>query len=421
MRTSLSIFCFCPVFESKLKKKPSKGKAKSSLPQHLCRRFSLDEIRVATNNFDSHLVIGTGGSAVVYKGLFDDGASVFAVKYFLLGSSRQKTLEDFRNEMQLLCQLRHQHILTLIGFCDEAEDEKVIVFNYMSNGSLFDHLHGTRYDPLPWKQRLEICIGAARGLHYLHVGAKRAVIHRDIKTKNILLDDLKVSKIADFSLSKIGPFSLSNAPIRIQLPPLDEIELETSRTRLFGTLGYVAPELFIDTTLVTEKSDVYSFGVVLLEVLCGRKAIKFDAEDHNHRYIISWVNEHLKNGSIYQMMDPYLEGQIAPSCLQKFLDIALSCVHVGEHKRPALGEVEVTLEVALELQKKADSEVEWHGEVMYEEVLFPASAFNNFADYQTDVLWPHGSSCVEDAFSCKSEDTFSDIEDKQSGCLEGSN
>ncbi|TYH63783.1 hypothetical protein ES332_D07G218200v1 [Gossypium tomentosum] len=324
MRTSLSCFCFCPVSESKLKKKPSKGTAISSLPQHLCRRFSLDEIRVATNNFDSHLVLGKGGSAVVYKGFFDDGASVFAVKYLQLGSSRHRILDDFRNEVQLLCQLRHQHIVSLIGFCYE-EDKMIIVYNYMSQGMLFDHLHGTgHHDPLPWKQRLEICIGIARGLHYLHAGAKRAVIHRDIKTRNILLDDQKVSKIADFTLSKIGPFSLSNAPIRIELPPLDEIELETSRTRLFGTLGYVAPELFIDATLVTEKSDVYSFGVVLLEVLCGRKVLKFDAGDHNHRHIISWVNEHLKNGRIYQMTDPYLEGKIAPSCLQKFLDIALS-------------------------------------------------------------------------------------------------
>ncbi|PPS11982.1 hypothetical protein GOBAR_AA08664 [Gossypium barbadense] len=398
------------ISESKLKKKPSKGKAKSSLPQHLCRRFSLDEVRVATNNFDSQLILGKGGSAVVYKGFFDDGASVFAVKYLLLGSSRQKILEDFRNEVQLLCQLRHQHIVSLIGFCDE-EDKMIIMYNYMSQGSLFDHLHGTgHHDPLPWKQRLEICIGIARGLHYLHAGAKRAVIHRDIKTRNILLDYQKVSKISDFTLSKIGPFSLSNAPIRIELPPLDEIELQTSRTRLFGTLGYVAPELFMDTTLVTEKSDVYSFGVVLLEVLCGRKVIKFDAGDHNHCHIISWVNEHLKNGRIYQMTDPYLEGKIAPGWLQKFLDIALSCVHVGEHKRPALGEVEVTLELALELQNKADSEVEWHGEVIYEEVVLSASAFN-FSDYQTDVLWPHGSYRVEDAFSCKYEDMLSDIEE----------
>ena len=115
------------------------------------------------------------------------------------------------------------------------------------------------------------------------------------------------------------------------------------------------------------------------------------------------------------MTDPYLEGKIAPGCLQKFLDIALSCVHVGEHKRPALGEVEVTLELALKLQNKADSEVKRlnpHGEAMYEEVVFPASAFTNFADYQTDVLCPHGSFRVEDAYSCKPEDTLSDIEDQ---------
>ncbi|TYH63786.1 hypothetical protein ES332_D07G218500v1 [Gossypium tomentosum] len=413
MRTpSLSSFCFCPVFVSKLKK-PSKGKAKSSLPQHLYRRFSLHEIRVATKNFDSHLVLGKGSSAVVYKGFFDDGASVFAVKYLQHGSSRQTMLEDFLNEAQLLCQLRHQHIVSLIGFCDEG-DKIIIVYNYMSQGTLFDHLHGTgHHDPLPWKQRLEICIGVACGLHYLHTGAKRAVIHRDIKTKNILLDDQMVSKIADFAWSKIGPFSLSNAPIRIELPPLDEIDLETGQLGLLGTLGYMAPELFKDTTLVTEKSDVYSFGVVLLEVLCGRKVLKFDAGDHNHRHIISWVNEHLKNGRIYQMTGPYLEGKIAPSCLQKFLDIALSCVHVEEHKRPALGEVEVTLELALELQNKADFEVKRlnpHGEVMYEEEAFSASAFS-FPDYQTDVLWPHGSSRVEDTFSWKSEDMLSDIDE----------
>lgn len=200
MRTSLSCFCFCPVSESKLKKKPSKGKAKSSLPQHLCRRFSLDEIRVATNNFDSHLVLGKGGSAVVYKGFFDDGASVFAVKYLQLGSSRHRILDDFRNEVQLLCQLRHQHIVSLIGFCYE-EDKMIIVYNYMSQGMLFDHLHGTgHHDPLPWKQRLEICIGIARGLHYLHAGAKRAVIHRDIKTRNILLDDQKAFQDCGFHL-----------------------------------------------------------------------------------------------------------------------------------------------------------------------------------------------------------------------------
>ncbi|KAK8488908.1 hypothetical protein V6N12_033828 [Hibiscus sabdariffa] len=322
------------------------------------------------------------------KGFFDDGASVHAIKRLMPGSSTHKMLEDFRNEVELLCQLQHQHLVSLIGFCDE-EDENIIVLGYMNRGSLFHHLHG----------------------------AKRAVIHRDIKTRNILLDDQKVAVIADFTLSKIGPFSLSNAPIRIELPPLNEIEMETSHTRIFGTLGYLAPELFFETTLVTDKSDVYSFGVVLFEVLSGRKSVKFDAGNDDHRHIIPWANEHIKNGSFYQIIDPCLKGKIAPSCLEKFLEIALSCVHVREHKRPALGEVEATLELALELQNRADSEMESlnpHGEVMYEEVVVSASAFN-FSDYEADVFWPQGSSRldsfrVEDSFSGKTEDTESDIE-----------
>ncbi|XP_039000998.1 receptor-like protein kinase FERONIA [Hibiscus syriacus] len=291
MRNPLfSILCFCRASESKLKKikhRTTKGNGKSSLPQHLYRRFSLDEIRAATDNFDCNLVLGKGGSGVVYKGFFDDGASVLAVKR-LMGSS---ILEDFRNEVQLLCQQPHQHLVSLIGFCD-AGDEKIVVVDYMTQGSLFDHLHGIRQDPLTWKQRLEICIGAARGLHYLHAGAKRAVIHRDIKSSNILLDDRIVSKIADFALSKIGPFSLSKAPIRIELPPLEDIDVETSRKRIFGTLGYLAPEFLHEATptLVTDKSDVFSLGVVLLEAISGRKVIKFDVMDAATRYFLGLKN-----------------------------------------------------------------------------------------------------------------------------------
>ncbi|KAE8686098.1 hypothetical protein F3Y22_tig00111085pilonHSYRG00044 [Hibiscus syriacus] len=356
MRNPLfSILCFCRASESKLKKikhPTTKGNGKSSLPQHLYRRFSLDEIRAATDNFDSNLVLGKGGSGVVYKGFFDDGASVLAVKR-LMGSS---ILEDFRNEVQLLRQLRHQHLVSLIGFCD-AGDEKIVVVDYMTQGSLFYHLHGIRQDPLTWKQRLEICIGAARGLHYLHAGAKRAVIHRDIKSSNILLDDRMLSKIADFALSKIGPFSLSK--------------------------------------------DIWYSG----------KVIKFDVMDAATRYIIPWVKEHM-NGSVYQIIDPFLKGKIAPSCLEKFLEIAFSCIHVREHKRLALGELEATLELALELQNRANSEMEWlnpHGEVVYQEVDVSASAFN----YVADVFLPHGSSGlhnlnVEDSFSWKTEDMVSE-------------
>ncbi|XVF81752.1 hypothetical protein PTKIN_Ptkin15bG0181500 [Pterospermum kingtungense] len=410
------ICCLSGVSErasNKAKSHRSRVKAKSSLPEQLCREFSLDEIEAATYNFDSNLIIGKGGSGVVYKGFLDDGQRtlVVAVKRIQPGSSEHT--EEFRNEVQLLCQLRHQHLVPLIGFCDE-EDEQILVYKYMSNGSLYDYLHGsTGRDPLPWKQRLEICIGAARGLHYLHTGAKRAVIHRDIKTKNILLDDQLVSKLSDFGLSKIGPYSMSSAPLRIELPSLDE---EVS-TRMVGTFGYLAPE-FLRANFVTDKSDVYSFGVVLFEVLCGRKVIKFDVEE-DERYIISWVTKCTRNGVIYQTIDPYLKGKIAPSSLKKFLEISLCCIKPRGYERPTQGEVEATLELALDLQNKAEDEracINPHGEGMYEEILFSSPAFD-FSDYVEDMLSlhesPHVDSLIHESsrVSSLTEDALSDIED----------
>ncbi|XVF81750.1 hypothetical protein PTKIN_Ptkin15bG0181300 [Pterospermum kingtungense] len=363
-----------------------KNKTRLSLPEELCCYFSLVEIKAATKNFDPNLIIGRGGSAVVYKGFFHDH-SYGTLEQVAVKLVKSWEDEQFRNEVRLLCQLRHQHLVPLIGFCHE-NNELVLVYKYMSKGTLYDCLHGSRTgrDPLPWKKRLEICIGVARGLHYLHTGAKRAVIHRDIKTKNILLDDQWIPKLADFGLSKIGPYSMSNAPLRIELPSMSEEQITTT---MAGTIGYLDPEFYVDTTLVTDKSDVYSFGVVLLEVLCGRKVFKFDAEE-DERHIVSWVRKCIRNGAIYQSIDPYLKGKIAPDCLVRFLEIALSCVKPKGNDRPALGEVETTLELALELQNKADSErgridPHGHGEGMYEEILFTGPAFD-FSDYVKDTL-----------------------------------
>ncbi|XVF81743.1 hypothetical protein PTKIN_Ptkin15bG0180600 [Pterospermum kingtungense] len=173
-----------------IKSSRSRVKTKSSLPEKICHQFSLHEIIAATDNFNSNLIIGKIRTGVVYKGLLRDdlGTLVVAVKWFVRGQSGYTGLREFRNEVQLLCQLRHQNLFPLIGFCDD-KDQLILVYNYMSNKYLYDRLHGTGHDPLTWKQRLEICIGAAHGLHYLHTGAKRAVIHRNINTQNILLDD----------------------------------------------------------------------------------------------------------------------------------------------------------------------------------------------------------------------------------------
>ncbi|GLT70832.1 hypothetical protein SLA2020_428880 [Shorea laevis] len=240
-----------------------RGRKPSALSEGLCRQFSLAELRAATNNFHHDLKIGEGSFGPVYKGLIDGGSLVVAVKR--LSRLSRQGVEEFRNEVQLLCQLRHQNLVSLLGFCHE-KDERIVVYEYMTHGGLDGHLFGNA-DPLPWKRRLEICIGAARGLHYLHTSAKYAIIHRGVKPSSILLDENWDAKLSDFGISKIGPSSTSKP----------KLNASTKEIPLAGTIGYIDPEYF-RTRKLSEKLDVYSLGIVLLEVLCGIRMI-----DHNAR------------------------------------------------------------------------------------------------------------------------------------------
>ncbi|XVF71284.1 hypothetical protein PTKIN_Ptkin12aG0024600 [Pterospermum kingtungense] len=327
----------------------------AALPEEIVRQFSLAKIKAATNNFHEDLVIGRGGFGRVYRGFFYDENLVVAVKRS--NPESRQGFNEFQTEVKLLCQLRHQNLVSLIGFYHD-EDEMILVYEYMRNGTLRDHLYGSGYDPLPWKQRLEICIGVARGLHYLHSGAKQAIIHRDIKSSNVLLDDNWVSKLCDFGLSKLRSRNKSKS-----LEKIDSI--------VKGTFGYLDPE-YARRSELTEKSDVYSFGVVLFEVLCGRKVIDSRVNEYQ-RNLVRWARWSIGIGTIYNIIDPYLKGRIAPECFKLFVDIAYSCTCSEGNTRPDMGEVEVMLESALELQEKADSEMMHltpNAESMYEEVSF---------------------------------------------------
>ncbi|KAL3523597.1 hypothetical protein ACH5RR_016431 [Cinchona calisaya] len=299
-------------------------------------RFSLAEIKSATQNFSDAFVIGRGGFGKVYKGFIHGISADVAIKRLCVYS--RQGAREFWTEIETLSKLRHVHLVSLLGYCNE-DQEMILVYEYMPCGTLADHLYkltrkGKAIAPLSWQQRLKICIGAARGMEYLHIGTKCAVIHRDVKDSNILLDENFVAKISDFGLSKLEHVTQSKSYVS---------------TKVKGTPGYWDPE-YVMTRRLTRKSDVYSFGVVLLVVLSGKPAVG----DRNHeepQSLLSCFRECITEGNVDRIIDPSLQGKFSSNSLSEFLKCIENCIHHLSKKRPTMTQVILRLEKALEQQE----------------------------------------------------------------------
>ncbi|BFG20471.1 hypothetical protein CerSpe_067450 [Prunus speciosa] len=345
-------------------------------PSYLCRYFTLAEIKAATRNFDDSFIIGVGGFGNVYKGCIDDGATLVAIKR--LKSKSSQGAHEFKTEIELLSQLRHRHLVSLIGYCKDG-NEMVLVYDYMSCGTLASHLYNTDNPPLSWDQRLQICIGAAKGLRYLHSEAKGTIIHRDVKSTNILLNEKWVAKISDFGLSKMSTISTSKTHIS---------------TKVKGSFGYLDPEYY-KRQRVTEKSDVYSFGVVLCEVLCARPAVMHNVEQRQIN-LAKWAKSCHRDGELDQIIDPSIRGEIEIQCLNKFIEIAMSCMNDSGIERPSMNDIVKGLELVFQLHRNC---VERSNE----------GAFNT--DSAAQIRSAEPGCATNESIQCISETIFSEIND----------
>uniref|UniRef100_A0A0E0ALK2 Protein kinase domain-containing protein n=1 Tax=Oryza glumipatula TaxID=40148 RepID=A0A0E0ALK2_9ORYZ len=311
-----------PVFEE-----CSTHKATNSAVQQL----SLKSIQNATCNFKT--LIGEGGFGSVYRGTLAHGEEV-AVK--VRSTSSTQGTREFNNELRLLSAVRHDNLVPLIGYCCE-KDQEILVYPFMSNGSLQDRLYGeaSKRKVLDWPTRLSVCIGAARGLAHLHGFAGRCIIHRDVKSSNILLDHSMCGKVADFGFSKYAPQEGdSNASMEVR-----------------GTAGYLDPEYYSTQSLST-KSDVFSFGVVLLEIVTGREPLDVQ-RPRDEWSLVEWAKPYIREYRIEEIVDPGIKGQYCSEAMWRVLEVASACTEPFSTFRPSMEDVVRELEDALIIENNA--------------------------------------------------------------------
>ncbi|VVA92985.1 unnamed protein product [Arabis nemorensis] len=288
--------------------------------------FTWRQLQTATNNFDQANKLGEGGFGSVFKGELPDG-TIIAVKQ--LSSKSCQGNREFVNEIGMISGLNHPNLVKLYGCCVE-KNQLLLVYEYMENNSLALALDGKSSPKLDWVARQKICVGIARGLEFLHEGSLIRMVHRDIKTTNVLLDADLNAKISDFGLAR-----------------LHEAENTHISTKIAGTIGYMAPEYALWGHL-TEKADVYSFGVVAMEIVSGRSNTKHNGSV-DHVSLINWALKLQQTGDIIEIVDPVLEGDFNSKEAVRMIKVGLVCTNSSPTLRPTMSEVVQMLEGELDI------------------------------------------------------------------------
>ncbi|KAJ6821632.1 putative F-box protein [Iris pallida] len=285
--------------------------------------FTLRDLEYATNRFSKENIIGEGGYGVVYQGRLINGTEV-AVKKLLNNMGQAE--KEFRVEVEAIGHVRHKNLVRLLGYCVEGV-HRMLVYEYVNNGNLEQWLHGAmrQHGVLTWESRMKIILATAKALAYLHEAIEPKVVHRDIKSSNILIDDEFNGKVSDFGLAKLLGSGKSHVA-----------------TRVMGTFGYVAPE-YANTGLLNEKSDVYSFGVLLLESVTGRDPVDYGRPE-NEVNLVEWLKSMVGSRRAEEVVDPDMQARPTTRALKRALLVALRCVDPDSEKRPKMGQVVRMLE-----------------------------------------------------------------------------
>ncbi|KAI3736676.1 hypothetical protein L2E82_26627 [Cichorium intybus] len=310
-----------------------------------CRLFKYQELVAATKNFKPENIIGKGGNSQVYRGCLPDGREL-AVKIL---KTSDDVLKEFVLEIEIITALHHENIISLFGFCFE-DTKLLLVYDLLSRGSLEDNLHGNKKGKgFGWSERYKVAVGVAEALVYLHSKCEKPVIHRDVKSSNILLSDDFEPQLSDFGLAKWAT----------------PTGLHITCTDVAGTFGYLAPEYFMHGK-VTEKIDVYAFGVVLLELLTGRKPIS-SAYPKGEESLVMWAKPILSSGKFARLLDPSL-GEYDADQMERMALASTLCIRRAPRARPNMstvlklleGDVEVTKWARLELDSTGGSDAKLH-------------------------------------------------------------